>query len=159
MNPALTTAHARAAPGALASTLINLVYVSTATQVMKDGELLGLLRVARKNNTRRGITGLLLYMGGNFMQVIEGPADVARGLRDRIARDPRHQSMLTLLDKPIAERQFAEWTMGFQNVDRLTIGAFDGVSRFLSDPFTADAYRGKPAQALKLLLSFRDCMR
>lgn len=143
----------------LASTLINLVYVSSASRAMSDDELLEILRLARANNASVGITGMLLHKGGNFMQVLEGPADVVHRLRDKITRDPRHRGMLTLIDKPIAERSFTEWSMGFQNVDRLPAASLEGVTRFLADPFTADAYRGKSAQALKLLLSFRDRMR
>lgn len=159
MNPPLDPNSVQAAPDTRASTLINLVYVSSATRGMSDDELLEILRVARENNTRLGITGLLLHKGGNFMQVLEGPLDAVRGLLTKIECDPRHETLLTLIDKPIAERQFAEWTMGFQNIDRLPAGALEGSSRFLSDPFTAEAYRGKSVQALKLLLSFRDGMR
>ena len=52
-----------------------IVYLSTATRLMSDVELMDVLRVSRENNARDKVTGLLLYQGGNFIQLLEGDAD------------------------------------------------------------------------------------
>ena len=51
--------------------LVSLSYVSSAVRKLDDHELLEVLRVARKNNERLGVTGMLLYHDGNFMQILE----------------------------------------------------------------------------------------
>ena len=53
------------------SDLESLVYVSSAVRLLNLEEIGYLLRRARERNTEYGITGVLLYVGGNFMQYIE----------------------------------------------------------------------------------------
>ena len=55
--------------------LDSLVYVSSAVKLLRPEEIEYLLTRARERNEEYGITGVLLYIGGNFMQYIEGPAD------------------------------------------------------------------------------------
>ena len=47
-----------------------IVYVSSATRPFQEAELQDLLLKARENNARLGVTGMLLYIGGNFMQLL-----------------------------------------------------------------------------------------
>jgi len=51
--------------------MLSLIYVSTSVKLLNDEELLDILKVSRENNSGKDITGLLLYKGGNFMQVLE----------------------------------------------------------------------------------------
>ena len=76
------------------------MYESTATQAMTDAKLWTLLQQARSNNEARGITGLLLYASGHFLQVLEGPEQVVRRLFDTIQDDPQHTNIETLLATP-----------------------------------------------------------
>ena len=57
-----------------------LIYVSSAIKLMHDDELLLLLEKARENNSRLGITGMLLYKEGNFMQMLEGGKEDCAGI-------------------------------------------------------------------------------
>jgi len=70
--------------------MIQLVYVSSAVKPFTDQELLGLLEKARENNQKLGITGMLLYKNGDFMQALEGDEQVVLSLADHIAKDLRH---------------------------------------------------------------------
>lgn len=97
--------------------LIQLGYVSTATAVMQRADLIRLLRTSRDLNQRNGVTGLLLYHGGHFMQVIEGEEGAVRETFGRILRDSRHRDIAVLFEEPIGARFFADWTMGFQQLD------------------------------------------
>jgi hypothetical protein len=138
--------------------LISLVYVRSATRLMSDEELLAMLREAREENRRLGITGMLLYKGGNYMQVLEGPESAVMTLHERIEKDEQHRGMLVLLRMPIAERQFPDWSIGFCKVDRMDLSGEEGFSPLLTDEFTAEHYRQQPHHAYRLLLTFRDGM-
>jgi hypothetical protein len=52
--------------------LFQIVYSSTAAKSLGRAELMDLLNGSVGRNARAGITGLLLYKDGAFMQAIEG---------------------------------------------------------------------------------------
>ncbi|MDQ2995953.1 MAG: BLUF domain-containing protein [Chloroflexota bacterium] len=137
----------------------SILYASSAPFLLQEAELLDILRVSQANNARVGITGMLLYKGGNFMQVIEGPDAAVAALYQRIGRDPRHHAIETLLDDSSTERDFPSWSMGFQNVDHLLADALPGFSAFLTEPFTAARFRADPRATYFFLLAFRETMR
>jgi len=60
--------------------LYSLVYVSSAVTFFSSAELVTLLEKSRANNTRLGISGLLLYKDGNTMQLLEGERDIVLAL-------------------------------------------------------------------------------
>jgi hypothetical protein len=90
-----------------------LVYVSSATSEMSSPALELLLRKARMNNSNRGITGVLLYSGGNFMQVLEGPRDAVMDTYHRICLSKLHSGVTELTGEPVPCRQFAGWSMAY----------------------------------------------
>ena len=139
--------------------MISLVYVSAAVRPFEEADLAGLLRVSRRNNERSGITGMLLYMGGNFMQAIEGEEASIDALGARIRTDERHRRMITILRTPIAARQFADWSMGFANIDKLPDADRRGFSAFLSGARSDERTAETPHVALRLLERFRRTMR
>lgn len=91
----------------------SIVYSSTAIVDFKEAALLQLLSRARGFNGRAGITGVLMYGGGRFMQVLEGCPAAVRCLYARIAADPRHGCLEKLADGLVARREFTEWYMSF----------------------------------------------
>ncbi len=132
----------------------HLVYVSSATRDFSVAELSAMLATFRENNARHGITGLLLYKDGHFMQVLEGEAEPLAELFRRIARDPRHKGVITLLEQEVAERSFGEWSMAFPDFGAAEVQALPGFSRFLQTPLRDPALLN-PSAAMQLLLSFR----
>jgi hypothetical protein len=139
--------------------VITLVYVSSATHLMAESELIDLLRTCRDNNAEAGITGMLLYKDGNFMQALEGPEDAVTRVHSKILADPRHKGLITLVREPLESRQFGEWSMAFRNVDLLSKSEQETFSPFLSDPFTEEYFGSNPNKALKLLLAFKKNVR
>src|SRR3954470_3384019 len=97
--------------------LTHLVYVSSATAPFTQADLLALLQISRRNNEPAGITGMLLYRDGNFMQALEGEEAAVNSAYIRISKDPRHEGLITMIKEPISERNFADWSMGFRNLD------------------------------------------
>ncbi|MDP3008526.1 MAG: BLUF domain-containing protein [Methylococcales bacterium] len=114
-----------------------LVYVSLANQEMSDDHLKSMLQKARAKNETLGITGMLLYRDGFFMQALEGALKDIEALFDTISKDARHSGLLLVYKKPIQQRGFADWTMGFNKIDDTNIEAVDGYTNFLNNPTPA----------------------
>lgn len=93
--------------------LYTLVYVSTATHLMNEAELEALLSGAVEQNNKNGITGVLLYNDGDFMQCLEGPESMVRETFTRIEASRRHAGIICLCDEKISERHFSDWHMGY----------------------------------------------
>lgn len=134
-----------------------LVYVSAAVTWFSDAELQALLRNCRPQNQQAGITGMLLYKDGNFMQVLEGDELTVRALLQRIAADLRHRGMVTLDSGHTLERQFFGWHMGFANLntDTSVAGLPEGYSAFMDLPLTDTGFGQGPGHCWQLLRLFR----
>ncbi len=135
-----------------------LVYVSTGTWQFSRDDLGDLLAMSRENNSGAGITGLLLYKDGNFMQLLEGEEGAVRALYHKIGLDPRNKGVLPLLHGFVDERQFPDWSMGFRDLNSPEIHATPGYSDFLNTPLTGREFSGEPSRAQKLLLTFKRTM-
>ncbi len=108
-----------------------LLYVSNTAHEIALGELDNVLTASRRNNSMLGITGLLLFIDGGFLQMLEGDERPVRELYTRIADDSRHANLRLMLDREIPSRAFPDWSMGFERPcmdDPETAGMF-GVAR------------------------------
>lgn len=141
-----------------AGPLFSLTYVSSAVVPFSRAELLALLERCRERNAREAITGLLLYKEGNFMQVLEGPEGAVRALHAKIGRDGRHRGMITVLQTPLAKRQFDGWTMAFRDLDDPAVRMVPGYSEFLNAALSGEEFAGQPSRCQKLLLAFKTRM-
>lgn len=112
------------------SDLIQLVYVSRATRDLSADDLTQLLAKIRPNNQQNAVTGMLLFDGGSFMQVIEGESNTIHHLFARIQLDARHSNIVHILEKPILKRQFPDWSMGFKNITDEMLSQVDGLNDF-----------------------------
>lgn len=74
-------------------------------------ELGTLFSTARRNNKKAEVSGALLLTGDWFVQVLEGDEPTVRSLYERIATDPRHDSVTLLDSGDVDERVFARWSM------------------------------------------------
>jgi Sensors of blue-light using FAD len=94
-----------------------MAYVSSAAKRFSHVELVELLTQSREKNAKLGITGMLLYKDGNFMQVLEGEEAVVRELLASIWKDERHHGIITIMEEVREEREFPEWSMGFYDLE------------------------------------------
>ena len=138
--------------------MISLIYVSSAVKPFSKPELLTLLETSRRNNALLDVTGMLLYKDGNFMQVIEGDEPAIRKLHTKISLNPRHDGLITLLERPIEQRQFSDWSMGFKDLSDPALRQMAGYSEFLNAPLTSAEFAANPSRAQKLLLTFKERM-
>lgn len=94
-----------------------LIYLSRATRPMTPGDLDSIRAVSTKFNSLHGLTGALFYVGGNFMQILEGGATAVTSLYNRIRTDPRHRDCNIVWLGPLERRLFPDWSMTVVNVD------------------------------------------
>jgi hypothetical protein len=99
--------------------LVRLMYASRAAQPADHDALLAIVRQSKGNNPAQGITGLLCFSDGIFIQALEGGRGAINRLYNRIAADPRHTDVVLLSYEEIGERRFAGWAMGQVNMSRL----------------------------------------
>jgi hypothetical protein len=99
--------------------LVRLMYASRALPTVDQEELQAILRQSKAGNPKHGITGVLCFSEGIFLQVLEGGRSAVNQLYNRIAADPRHTQVELLSYEEIGERRFAGWSMGQVNMARL----------------------------------------
>jgi hypothetical protein len=118
--------------------VIRLSYVSSADAEMSTSELLKLLQQCIKNNPPLGVTGMLLYGNGTFLQTIEGDDAIIDELVKKIANDPRHTRLKFVSRKQIERRQYPEWSMGFKRISDQELGQIAGLKSFGMQDFNFD---------------------
>jgi hypothetical protein len=99
--------------------LVRLLYVSRALDPDTSAATDSILSVAREHNMANGITGILCYGGGIYLQAIEGGRSQVNTLYGHIVRDKRHADVELLSYEEITERRFGGWTMGQVNLSKL----------------------------------------
>lgn len=125
--------------------LVRLLYCSRAVDT-SDAAIEAILTQARHHNPVSGITGILCYGGGIFLQAIEGGRMQVSDLFGTIQKDRRHKDVALLHYEEIQERRFGGWTMGMVNVSKLNHSLLLKYSeRAELDPYTVS---GKVSLAL-----------
>ena len=98
--------------------LVRLLYASRAIDTSPDAIEM-ILAQSRQHNPECGITGILCYGGGIFLQAIEGGRMPVSELYGHIQKDVRHKDVVLLHYEEISERRFGGWTMGQVNMSRI----------------------------------------
>ncbi|MEM9615043.1 MAG: BLUF domain-containing protein [Actinomycetota bacterium] len=137
------------------ATIFQLGYASAATVEFSADDLLELLAKARINNSKLGVTGMLLYHEGSFIQVLEGEQSAVEKLYNHIAKDTRHAETMLLFRGMTTERAFDQWTMGFHQLSRDAGANPPGLNRFL-DHGMAGITSEDGEKIRSVLLGFRD---
>jgi Sensors of blue-light using FAD len=99
--------------------LVRLLYVSRAVDTDSAKAIESILETSRAHNLSNGITGVLCYGGGVFLQAIEGGRESVNTLYNHIVADKRHTDVALLHYEEITERRFGGWTMGTVNLAKL----------------------------------------
>jgi len=127
--------------------MIQTTYISTPTRPMTTDDLMDILNNARLNNVCMGVSGMLLYTGTEFIQILEGEEKVIEELLDTIKKDSRHRDFRIIEKKKITAREYADWTMGFKRVDKEEVRDIPGLNKF----FDTDLSGGIDTNKLKLI--------
>ena len=99
--------------------LVRLLYASRAATPLTPPVVDSILAQSQRNNTERGITGVLCFSDDIFLQVLEGGRDDVCETFNSIVRDPRHRNVRILNFEEISERRFGCWTMGHVNIAKV----------------------------------------
>ena len=127
--------------------LVRLLYVSRALDPNDAQATQSILDSAREHNMSNGITGILCYGGGIYLQAIEGGRIPVNELYGHIVRDQRHKDVVLLDYQEITERRFGGWTMGQVNLTKLNTSI---VLKYSEKP-ELDPYSVSGAVSLALL--------
>ncbi|MFD1145292.1 BLUF domain-containing protein, partial [Larkinella insperata] len=123
-----------------------ITYFSTAVEATTEADILDIVAFSRTKNARLGITGVLLYVNGSIVQVLEGQQQSVEQLYESIRKDPRHTAVKTVIHQPIAQRLFGHWFMGYET---LTTQQYQEVENLLPRPGRSAA-EGTPPQPIIL---------
>ena len=134
--------------------MFHLVYTSLAVNALSGTELLAQLPIYREKNLRLGITGLLLYKQGEFMQALEGDEATVRALFATIGKDPRHERVHLLTTVVVPKRRFPQWSMGFKNLDEIDINTVPGYTPHPEFPARSPGGSWKDSIVLGMLGAF-----
>ncbi|MDD5323369.1 MAG: phosphate-starvation-inducible PsiE family protein [Methylococcales bacterium] len=136
--------------------MIQTTYISTPTRPMTTDDLMEILNTARLNNVCIGVSGMLLYTGSEFIQILEGEEEVVEELLDSIKKDPRHRDFRIIEKKKIYKRDYAEWTMGFKRIGKDELRDVPGLNKFFDTDLGGSIDKNKLDLINNLLNHFRN---
>jgi len=116
-----------------------LAYVSRQSYILTDSVISDLLQKCRNNNAEKGITGMLIYFDGTFVQFLEGPDENLNQLFLKISQDKRHQDIILLLEGIAEKRGFSDWSMAYKKVTQSEVSQIEGLRNFKKE----DLFKGK----------------
>ena len=88
-----------------------ITYTSLARLDLQDADLEDIHRSARDHNALDGLTGLLVFNGTHFLQIIEGSEQAIEDLVERLRKDQRHTGFEIRDRRKVEARSFPDWSM------------------------------------------------
>ena len=98
--------------------LLELIYTSLAEAKNDTNDVKAILASSERNNVATNITGLLLFDGERYIQILEGDVEDVNGLFVTISEDSRHHSLELLHKGEIAGRSFETWRMAYEAIPK-----------------------------------------
>lgn len=116
--------------------LERLVYVSRPAPGTGLSEVRHIVGRAEIRNRQRDVTGMLAWVAGEFVQVLEGRPDMLDDVWACIARDPRHVAVRIVSREAVPRRRFDRWGLHLLTSDALTAALHQLTAGDLAvDPF------------------------
>jgi hypothetical protein len=113
--------------------LTSVTYTSLARLDLQTDDLEDIHRSAREHNALDGITGLLVFNGTHFLQIIEGAEDAIEDLIARLRLDPRHTGFEIRDQRRVETRSFPGWSMELVRVKAGYFEARESIADRLPD--------------------------
>ncbi|CAN7330011.1 diguanylate cyclase domain-containing protein [Rhizobacter sp. LjRoot28] len=108
-------------PMAAPPALQRLFYVSRSRIDPQAQEQQRTLELAKQRNAALGVTGVLIFSGDHFAQVLEGSPEAIETLMKSIRADSRHEVLREWPHQPANDhRWFPDWSMAYAYDERLT---------------------------------------
>lgn len=125
----------------------SLIYISRSARTLGPDDLDKIHHSALNLNALDGITGLLVYNGTHFLQIVEGVSEAIDDLLARLHRDPRHSDLKVVDETMVETCSFPDWSMSLIRVSAGRFDARDDLETQLPDSAT-DGVRAKLLDAL-----------
>ena len=135
--------------------LTSVIYASRASAEFHEHEIPDLLKQARVANAAHELTGMLLYIGGSFLQVLEGETEMVETVFKKISLDKRHSQLTLITRESILERAFEGWTMSHKTLDPVEAGELIGEIDYFSSPGWIETLDSSRAKKLLAAASIR----
>ncbi len=124
---------------------------------MPKSKLYKILVDSRVNNKLADVTGLLVYVDGRFLQVLEGEQEVISALLEKISKDRRHKDVQVVYKTGIERRTFNAWLMAYVSPSPKELATWAGLSNTTTLDSTLKTLEGEPnrfpSMLSKLLLA------
>lgn len=111
--------------------LKSLIYTSWAQPAIRSDDVDAIVRSAQINNPLDGITGILIFNGTAFMQILEGSETAIDDLFQRLVNDRRHSNTKVRSEHTIDARSFPDWSMAYLKLEDGTFAGEEEVRRAL----------------------------
>ena len=118
--------------------LQSLTYTSLARLDLTGDDLVAIHQTARHRNALDGVTGLLIFNGTHFLQVVEGVEAAIEDLLDRLRADSRHHQLEIRDRRDIDARSFPGWSMELARVETRYFEARDAIEQILPTAVPAE---------------------
>jgi hypothetical protein len=96
-----------------------IAYISSSRTLLDEAQLLDILTLSRRNNSRDGISGILMYHDQLFFHTLEGERTRTNKCFARILCDPRHSAISLMWEGEAENRAFASYAMGYAGPDKI----------------------------------------
>ena len=130
--------------------LTSVTYTSLARLDLQSSDLEEIHRSAREQNALDGVTGLLMFNGTHFLQIIEGSEAAIGQLVERLRRDSRHTGFEIRDRRKVDARSFPDWSMELVRVNASYFQARDTIADRLPDT-VPDAIRARLLRMTELI--------
>ena|SRR3982750_4738268 len=120
--------------------MIRLLYISEATEGINEDAVNGVLKSAAKNNPPLGLTGLLVFGGGVFAQILEGPEQAVLQKYVNILTDKRHHNCRIVYITTTTERIFKNISMAALEALPMELEHIAEMDAHRKDAIPADAF-------------------
>lgn len=137
---------------------VQLIYSSVASEKMPKSKLYKILMVARSRNESLDVTGLLMFINGVFLQILEGERDVVCALMKKISSDPRHSNVKVLREADIEQRTFSSWRMAYVTPSVKELATWAGLKSTTTLETTLEMLHSDPNHVNGLIAKLLEAM-
>ena len=135
--------------------MLRVTYLSRETDSFSARGLVELLEHCKNNNPALGVTGMLMYANGTFLQTLEGEAETVETLLTKIERDKRHHGFQVIKRESIDERIYKNWSMGFERLTEAALHDEPALKAFQLDDFNPEFLSAHPSVVENLIQRHR----
>ncbi len=118
--------------------MLRVTYLSRESNAFSARALVDLLEHCKLRNPAQGVTGMLMYAKGTFLQTLEGETSMVETLLGKIERDSRHREFKVIKRESATTRLYENWSMGFERLTEATLQEVPALRAFQLEDFNPE---------------------